>query len=528
MKLKCIVVALFFICCVSTAFATPYFLVDSEMEWNGVLSSPDPPRVNALGPTEWDSYFDQLNSYLQQGEPYPPTQFLTPELYVYGGGGGGYPEDAGLVMVWGNNELPPGSFASAWKYEYSLDPDLSNAVIQVTVTPPSAAMINTISFGIRDVNGLIRSWWWNVPGTIPYDVPTTITIKTFRTGVAAAIPVASGYANNPAFNIKQSLFFIADENAQWVGGPVPVPPPGQPLPGLWNYWHNIIVKPNTTVYKGYFVKWSQRPEEIDPGIINGWDELSSYQQPPILADDWICTDYRPVTDIHWWGSFIGWTQPYLPPIAPKAFHIGIWTDVPANADKPYSHPGTLVWENGCNSFAWNFAGYDLDPREQFQNEACFQFNQLLSQDEWFYQDPVSLPEGRIYWLSIAALYEEGAGVEYPWGWKTRPHQNKDDAIQIQGVTLQGDPVWPPVIGSVWAIGQPVSFPPGVSWDLSFELTTNEPDTDDDGIPDSSDNCPNDCNYYQLDADGDGIGDVCDDPNNDGCGGCSQPACETEC
>ena len=29
-------------------------------------------------------------------------------------------------------------------------------------------------------------------------------------------------------------------------------------------------------------------------------------------------------------------------------------------------------------------------------------------------------------------------------------------------------------------------------------------------------------------DGDGKGDVCDDPNNDGCGGCGQPQHDTLC
>ena len=59
-------------------------------------------------------------------------------------------------------------------------------------------------------------------------------------------------------------------------------------------------------------------------------------------------------------------------------------------------------------------------------------------------------------------------------------------------------------------------------------TTSIPDTDSDGILDNVDNCPNICNTQQLDADGDLIGDVCDDPNNDGCGGCGQPLCETPC
>ncbi len=45
----------------------------------------------------------------------------------------------------------------------------------------------------------------------------------------------------------------------------------------------------------------------------------------------------------------------------------------------------------------------------------------------------------------------------------------------------------------------------------------------DGVEDIEDNCPLSCNELQLDADGDGIGDVCDD--TPGCGGCGQPACE---
>jgi Thrombospondin type 3 repeat len=47
------------------------------------------------------------------------------------------------------------------------------------------------------------------------------------------------------------------------------------------------------------------------------------------------------------------------------------------------------------------------------------------------------------------------------------------------------------------------------------------DSDDDGVPDSTDNCPNAANADQTDSDGDGIGDVCDttdpDPDTDGDG-----------
>ncbi|MCP4624642.1 MAG: hypothetical protein GY850_14095 [bacterium] len=55
---------------------------------------------------------------------------------------------------------------------------------------------------------------------------------------------------------------------------------------------------------------------------------------------------------------------------------------------------------------------------------------------------------------------------------------------------------------------------------------NQEDGDFDGFGDVCDNCPADCNADQLDADGDIAGDVCD--ASPGCGGCSQPACENEC
>ena len=182
-------------------------------------------------------------------------------------------------------------------------------------------------------------------------------------------------------------------------------------------------------------------------------------QYPIMADDWKCEDDRPVTDIHWWGSFKGWTQPILPPILPSAFHIGIWTDVPdPNPTNPadWSHPGTLVWENMCDSSVWNFAGYDVDPRigdpNWQENETCFQWAQFLSQDEWFRQAPMEDGSPNVYWLSISAVYPAGTNFQDPnlylWGWKTRPHMFNDDAVRI---TQTSTGAWPPIIGSTLAM-----------------------------------------------------------------------------
>lgn len=191
----------------------------------------------------------------------------------------------------------------------------------------------------------------------------------------------------------------------------------------------------------------------------------------IVADDWLCLDDRPIKDIHWWGSFKGWTE-RIPPEneMPSAFHIGIWTDVPdpePNNPNTFSHPGELVWENICDCYVWSYAGCDVDPRGEGENDTCFKFDQLLSQDKWFYQES-NEPNGTVYWLSIAAIYD-GNTPEHPWGWKTRPHFYNDDAVRIMDVN---EGLWPPVIGSFWENGEPIEYPEGTSWDMAFVLTTN--------------------------------------------------------
>jgi hypothetical protein len=490
------------------AFAEPYFKLDTESDWQEARSGG---HIYAMEPAEWSDYMSQWQNFTREGEPYPNDPFLPAKapagkLYVYGGGGGGGldPNDAGLVMVWGSG-APPGNYSSAYKFDYLLDPSLVNCTITVTVTAPqldqNGNQMNRVSLGLQDAAGAIRAWYWNCPNPIPWGVPTKITIDTSKVGVNAATPVASAYMNNPAFNLGNVQWIIVDENGAWVGGPTPAPAPGSGMIGMWNYWHWLMVTPNTTVEKGIYKKWSQPPVVIDPNadplVIEGWDENSDYGAQPIVADDWKCTDDRPVTDIHWWGSYIGWEQPY-PPQLPIAFHLGIWTDVPdPNPANPldFSHPNVLIWENYCDNYVWDFVGYDKDPRiphipGKDQNEpgndepmdACFQFTQLLSQDEWFHQQPDPCdPNGTIYWLSIAPIWDQPR--LFPWGWKTRPHYFNDDAVSMWVLP------WPPVVGATMWVnnGTPLQVPAwphpeGITWDVAFELTTNEPAYEDKPIP----------------------------------------------
>lgn len=219
---------------------------------------------------------------------------------------------------------------------------------------------------------------------------------------------------------------------------------------------------------GEILKWSQPPMPFAPErVFQGWNELSVHDGVQIAADDWVCSTDTPVTDIHWWGSFLGWSGPDIPE-PPVAFNFAIWTDVPAGADQPFSHPGEVLWTYRCTDFASELVGWDVDPRDPFAPpETCFKFTCILPEPDWFFQDPGV----HIYWLSIAAEYPAGTVPMHPFGCKTRPRGADsiapDDAVRIFAPTA-------PLIGMIWQQGEPLFWPtPAESWDLAFQLTTQE-------------------------------------------------------
>ncbi|MBN1507590.1 MAG: hypothetical protein JW955_12130 [Sedimentisphaerales bacterium] len=242
------------------------------------------------------------------------------------------------------------------------------------------------------------------------------------------------------------------------------------------------------------LKWSQPAKSADaatPFLLNGWDEVSSLHLHQISADDWQCTDERPITGFQWWGSFEGWTQPMLPAVLPLAFQIGIWTDAPGKAADS-NHPDTLIWEMYCTHWTWNLAGQDDDPRGINRGETCFQFTCLLSQDQWFYQSPTTGTGGTVYWLSIAAVYDtDKPAPANPWGWTTRPYSFNNAAARVAQVAVGTSRTgsWPPVVGVRWLAGESVQFPKGTKWDLAFELLTNQAGSEAGQPPVGSDLAP---------------------------------------
>jgi hypothetical protein len=239
-------------------------------------------------------------------------------------------------------------------------------------------------------------------------------------------------------------------------------------PGDPERYSDMAFAITSTDVSDIYVKWSQPPAPYMPKAYDGWNERSMYAMEQIAADDWFCDTDQPVADIHWWGSFLGWSCED-PPEMPEMFHIAIWTDVPATpGTSDFSHPGEVIWETFCSDFTCEFVGWDIDPRYYgAPPEACFRFEQDLPEEEWFYQRP----GGNIYWLSIAAIYPTGTDVEHEWGWKTRKRNPNspapDDAVRIWDPTA-------PVVGSMYGNGEPIWWPDvDDSWDLAFELTTKE-------------------------------------------------------
>nr|QNO54163.1 hypothetical protein LIOOIKKA_00005 [Methanosarcinales archaeon ANME-1 ERB7] len=206
----------------------------------------------------------------------------------------------------------------------------------------------------------------------------------------------------------------------------------------------------STDASGSVVKW-QQPPDMEYGV-----NIQSTEVEPIVADDWRCEDPRPVTDVHFWGSYIGWEtetekpQSRLPGV--KGFVIRIYEDVPTGVDQRYSHPGKLSHEAKVEEFEENYVASILHPDETYEHKVYYSMD---------LPEPFEQKEGTIYWISIAAIMPDE--YKYPWGWETSTRHWNDNAC---GSVSGGDP-WD------WDEITPGMLPqwyPHETVDMAFELT----------------------------------------------------------
>jgi len=214
-----------------------------------------------------------------------------------------------------------------------------------------------------------------------------------------------------------------------------------------NVWHTYDMAFALTTYLDTR-KWSQRPD-MRQGI-----NIRSVEPQPLVADDWKCLDGKPLIDLHWWGSYIGWEKesPQPPSTTPgvAGFRIRIYADVPAGQDPemPWSHPGELLYQQDYRDFSERYYGtitYTTSSGTYYEHVYYYSID----------LKPFQQTQGSIYWLSISAL--PAASNQWPWGWETSLEHWNDDAVT--GVP-SADPPW-----------RELRDQAGRSLDMAFELTT---------------------------------------------------------
>ncbi len=195
--------------------------------------------------------------------------------------------------------------------------------------------------------------------------------------------------------------------------------------------------------KGDPVKWSQ-PVDLEQGYdIGSYWRLGDPAPTTVVADDWRCLDGRPVTDVHWWGSYLTGDTVGL-----SGFEISIHADVPADALHP-SHPGDLLYFTILN-------------RQQFQEQFYFADGETVFQYNADLPVPFPQQQGQIYWLDIIGLVDNST----TWGWHTAVRPGPENGLDAAVMLFDYSPV----------VGTPSYTQWGALYDfchvqMAFELTT---------------------------------------------------------
>ncbi len=187
----------------------------------------------------------------------------------------------------------------------------------------------------------------------------------------------------------------------------------------------------------YKMHYPQTPKQ------GGWDVEFAGSR---LADDWRCSETGPVTDIHFW---ISWMDDMVQPI--DDIRIGIWSNNPVGP-WGYSIPNQLLWERIFTFGDITIVEWEPDIQGWFDPSSGgympdnhirrFQINIEEIPDPFIQQENV------IYWLEI------DFGPLPHVGWKETDDHWNDDAV------FWYSPNW-------WELRDPIT---GGSIDLAFVIT----------------------------------------------------------
>lgn len=216
---------------------------------------------------------------------------------------------------------------------------------------------------------------------------------------------------------------------------------------------SVMMATGASATNGGVVKWSQ-PPDMESGVnIPSTEDYKTF----IVADDWKCQDPRPVRDVHFWGSYIGWQDNIPKPDPPtpvvNGFVIRIYKDVPEGPQNLYSHPGKLLHEVEVKDFEEEYVA-SIEHPDGYEHKFYYSLD---------LPKPFVQREGTIYWISIAAIMPED--YEFPWGWETSKIHWNDDACKYD------------YIEQMWVKITPDMLPkwyPHKTVDMAFEVTVQPP------------------------------------------------------
>ncbi len=203
------------------------------------------------------------------------------------------------------------------------------------------------------------------------------------------------------------------------------------------------------------VKWVQRPD-----LVSGIDYNTT--QPFTLADDFKCTNSGPITDIHLWGS---WLSDQVDPGA--TYTLAIWSDAATNVDRPYSHPGNLLWSQNFTPGNYTVCPYTNVAEPFNKPDGTPQGGSINLYYLCFFPDPANVftqtgtPNAPTnYWLSVTVSSTLPAPAYF--GWKSSPDHYNDTAVWTTVA-------FPPPTGAWNPLYNPITSTNHV--DLAFKITT---------------------------------------------------------
>jgi hypothetical protein len=332
-----------------------------------------------------------------------------------------------------------------------------------------------------DEDGVTFVTWPLRPG-MPAAIEVTASVDGF---LSAWIDFAAdGDWTEPADQVFLGLPISAGVNTLTFGAPITAKPNAQtygrfrfataPVPSYEGAVADGEVEDCLIKVRGNpGIKWIQRPDVTPLGIdirVDGSDGV-----PRVLADDFECTDFGRITDVHLWGS---WKDDVKGEIT--SIHLSIHSDDPVGAGgtepaNNYSKPDKLLWERdlGPELFVekpyatmeegewwWDpYSGVVIMPGDH----RIWQVDIRVPKDGAFLQEG-SPDKPVVYWLDVAVKTEGGQ-----FGWKTRrwPAHFNDDAV----MGVPGQPGAP----MVW---RELRYPDGhplhpESLDMAFVITGDD-------------------------------------------------------